>query len=282
MSRPRRPSSTQAISEASTTLAGAFEAVELTALEILDRASFQHVSLVGDLEQVVERARLRFFVPARGRTVSWDRALLYNQLYWEEGTADVLAAPEIPADVVAHVAWHHLTSTHVPVSAAAHLLGEAIASAFDVYLVGRLLGHRPDSDFLATQVPRMAERAEDAGVGPAAFEALLEQIAGEPERAFEDLRALLFDAACALADARTIAHAERALQELEQRRFGCLLHHFDLAIWVLRTRAELGADATTRGEDSKPAHELDAALRASGDSLAELERRWLEPLRREW
>ncbi|MFO0549482.1 MAG: hypothetical protein U0271_13910 [Polyangiaceae bacterium] len=256
--------------------------VELPSLDILDRESFQHVSLMGDLEHVVEKAKLRFYVPAQGRSVSWDRALLYNQLYWEEGTADVLAAREIPADVVAHVAWHHLTSRHLQASAAAHLLGEAIASAFDVYLVGRLLGHQPDSEFLGTQVPRMAERAEDAGVGPSEFESLLEGIASEPERAFEDLRSLLFDAACTLADTRSIADAEVALQALEKRRFGCLLHHFDLAIWVLRTRAELGEDATTRGEDSKPAHALDASLRASSDSLAELERRWLEPLRREW
>ena len=39
---------------------------------------------------------------------------------------------------------------------------ESIASAFDVYLVGRLIGQRPDSDFLQTQLPIMRE----AGIRP--------------------------------------------------------------------------------------------------------------------
>ena len=46
----------------------------------------------------------------------------------------------------------------------------AIASAFDVYLVGRLLGHAPASAFLASQVPAMAETASAAALSERAFE----------------------------------------------------------------------------------------------------------------
>ena len=67
------------------------------------------------------------------------------------------------ADVVAHAAWHYLAARALAPAAGRSLsvdalfLGEAIASAFDVYLVGRLLGHAPRSTFLETQVPAMAE-----------------------------------------------------------------------------------------------------------------------------
>src|SRR5262249_58588910 len=111
----------------------------------------------------------------------------------------------VPADVVAHAAWHHLAakaladSAGSSLSAEASYLGEAIASAFDVYLVGRLLGHAPNSSFLATQVPAMADSASAAGLSEDGFDALLQEIAEAPERAFEDLRQLIFDATTTLA-----------------------------------------------------------------------------------
>src|SRR4029453_17070196 len=143
-------------------------------------------------------------------------ALFLNLTYWSatEG-ADVLCDDHIPADVVAHVGWHEVVSRELarrqrpaslpagptapsPPSAAALFLAESIASAFDLYLVGRLLPNAPECDFITTQVPLMAECAGEAGLPEAAFSPLLEEVVREPERAFEDLRALLFDAATAL------------------------------------------------------------------------------------
>src|SRR6202012_2696764 len=109
-----------------------------------------------------------------------DRVLFLNLTFWDPGEqGDVLASDVIPADVVTHVAWHHLARRALDkvgagTSADALLLGEAIASAFDLHLVGRLLGHAPDAQFLETQVPAMAEVAEAAGLDEAGFEALLE------------------------------------------------------------------------------------------------------------
>jgi hypothetical protein len=178
----------------------------LDQLVIEDEASFRHVGLYADLKEVLRRDGYEFRVLPESAEGRWDRALLLNLTFWASGEGgDVLVDDHISADVVAHVAWHHLASRALPSppSAETLFLGEAIASAFDVYLVGRLLGHAPRSTFLATQVPAMAEVAAAAGLSDDGFEALLDRIAGDPERAFEDLRELLYDATNALAACST-------------------------------------------------------------------------------
>ncbi len=176
----------------------------LDELTIDDERSFRHVALYDDLKQALRRDGYRFRVPEGD--ASWDRAaLLEPDVLEPDEHGDLIAGDHLAADVVAHVAWHHLPTARsrpraagAPPSAESLLLAEAIASAFDLYLVGRLLGHAPSSDFLGTQVPAMAEAAEAAGLSDAGFEALLESVSADPERAFEDLRALLFDVTTAL------------------------------------------------------------------------------------
>ena len=204
--------------------------------------------------------------------MSWDRALFLNLTYWTGD--DVLCEERIPADVVAHVAWHNLAARALPPTSAtpaasALFFGESIASAFDVYLIGRLLPNAPDSDFITTQVPIMSDCAQAAGISEAAFTALLEQVARAPEAAFAELRALLFDAAKALsacADARA-AHA--ALAQFDAQRFAPLLHHFQLSNWILYARAYAGP------ADDDRVQALDAALRQAPVALDWLAKQWL-------
>src|SRR5262249_56981191 len=127
----------------------------------------------------------------------------------------------IPADVVAHVAWHSLASKKLTLHGKTSRSGscadvlffaEAVASAFDLYLVGRLLRNVPDSDFIVTQVPIMAEAAEEAGVSESEFAERLESVVDDPERAFEDLRTLLFDVTRALADCKDSVAAHNVLE----------------------------------------------------------------------
>jgi hypothetical protein len=259
-----------------------FRLVTLDELTVDDRPSFAGVAVYGRLEGLLRRSGHRFRIPEGGRTASWDRALFLNLTYWnqEEG-ADVLCDDHIPADVVAHVGWHEAVArgvarrtgaTPAVPSAGALFLSESIASAFDLYLVGRLLTHAPDSDFITSQVPLMAECAGEAGLPEAAFSALLEEVAREPERAFEDLRGLLFDAASALAACPGAAEAQGVLESLSARRFAPLLHHYQLSNWILYARAyaarPLGPDAVVI--------EVDQALRAAPVSLDWLDREWIE------
>ncbi len=215
----------------------------IDALTIEDEKSFRHVALYADLKEILRKRAYHFRVLPVGLTDRWDRALLLNLTFWDASTGgDVLAGERIDADVVTHVGWHHLAAAAFPTggerpSADALVLGEAIASAFDVFLVGRLLGHASKSSFLETQVPAMADAASAAGLSERAFESLLESIADDPDRAFEDLRALLFDATMALIACDGPERGLAALGEFDAHRFAPLLHRYELSTWVLFARA---------------------------------------------
>jgi len=225
----------------------------------------------------LRRDDYRFKVPDGGAT--WNQVVFLNLTFWDPAAqGDVLADASLPADAVAHVAWHHVARRALgPSSSSADglLFAEAIASAFDLYLVGRLLGHASESQFLDTQVPAMAEVADAAGLPEDRFEALLQAVSADPERAFEDLRALLFDAATALVACASVESAAAALVRFEGHRFAALLHHYELSNWILFARAyapsALAPDPAVRA--------VDAALRAAPVALEWLEREWLTPHR---
>jgi hypothetical protein len=247
----------------------ALQTVTLGDLDVEDEASFRHVGIYRDLKDALLRDRYRFVVLPPGPSATWDRALFLNLTYFE-GEGDVLVDRYVAADVVAHAAWHHLAGKTFEGrrSADALLFGEAIASAFDLYLVGRLLGHAPDSSFLETQVPRMAEVAGEAGIGPEGFESLLGDVAARPEAAFEELRQLLFDVSSALVRVSSVLDAARVLDDVQSRRLSPLLHHYELSNWVLFARsADLARDERVL--------DVDARMRAAPDSVAWLQDNWL-------
>ncbi len=257
----------------------AFRLVSIDELKIEDARALRSIPLLGDLREVLRRAHYRFRVLRdEGRA---DHALLLNLTYWSpEAQGDVLATPRIPVDVVAHVAWHHLATRalappggtrNVKPTADALFLGESIASAFDLWLVGRLLRGGARSAFLESQVPRMADVAEAAGLPKRGFERMLAEIAADPERAFGDLRALLFDATSRLHEAETAEAAAAVLADAEAHRFGALLHHYELSNWVIYARA-YGASR----KDAR-ARKIDAALRLAADPVAWLVSSWVLP-----
>jgi len=259
-----------------------FERRLLDELSIGDERSFRHVALYADLKGLLRASAYRFRLLPRSSPPRADRALLLNLTFWHPASGgDVLGDDRIEADVVAHVAWHHLAARALagragaPLLVDALLLGESIASAFDLYLVGRLLGHAPRSTFLATQVPAMAAAAAAAGLPAPGFARLLDAAAADPERAFADLRELLYDAARALVAAADAEKALRALARFDRHRFSSLLHHYELSNWVLYARAYGSA-----GERDARASEVDAALRAAAVPLDWLTANWIAPNRK--
>jgi len=255
-----------------------FGRLALDELAIEDAASFRHVALVSELTEVLRREDYTFRTLSPGKAQSWNRALFLNLTFWgaAEG-GDILVGARVPADVVAHVAWHRLATKALSAPGEARpavdalFLGEAIASAFDLYLVGRVLGHAPDSSFLATQVEAMAETASASGLREAAFEALLGEIAGDPEGAFAGLRELLVDATSALFASARAEDALAVLARFESHRFGALLHRYELANWVLYARA-YGDPAP-----SAKARRAEKALRKAKDPLEWLVDSWVRP-----
>lgn len=257
-----------------------FPKLKLQDLHVDDEDSFSHVGLYADLRAIVEDSDHRFVILHRNvKRADWDRAAFLNLTFWHaHEPVDVLVDDHLAADVIGHIAWHMLGSRNLAPepgraqSAATMLISESIASAFDLYLVGRLLGHRPDSLFLETQVPAMAEAASGAGMEEDAFEAMLQSIADDPERAFEDLRSLLFDAGMALGSCPDVETAARVLDSMEDRRFSELIHHYELSNWTLYGRAY---GATEDGKEA--ALDLDRTLRQAPVALDWLEKNWVQP-----
>jgi len=250
--------------------------VTLDALRIDDERSFSHIGLYAELKAFLKTSQQQFLIPAPGTEVSWDRATFLNLTYWNVGHAtDVLCEARIPADVIAHIAWHGLAAQHLhpgsAPTASAMLFGEAIASAFDLYLVGRMVNHVPDAEFVESQIPIMAEAAADAGTDETMFTSLIEAVAADPERAFEDLRALLFDAARQLLGCASPEAAQAVFESLAQHRFGCLLHHYQLSNWLLHVRAY----GTPNDDIDAAIATLDAQLRTAPVSLNWLAEHWL-------
>jgi hypothetical protein len=251
----------------------------LTAAQLTldDERDFRHVGLFRDLKQIMADDRCLFRVPAKGATLPWGRALFLNLTFWSAAEpSDVLTDDHPPADVLAHAAWHHLARLAFagrPMSADALFLGESIASAFDLYLVGRLLTNAPDSDFLATQVPAMTDAALDAGVSEEDFEALLTSVSADPDRAFEDLRALLFDVCASLVAATNVDDAVGRLAAFAGHRFHALLHHYEVSNWILYARAY----AASALAPDPFARSIDASLREAPSSLDWLDAQWVQP-----
>lgn len=246
-------------------------------LTLDDERDFRHVGLYRDLKQIMVDDRCPFRAPPKGSSLPWGRALFLNLTFWSAAEpSDVLTDERVPADALAHAAWHHLARgafAGAPMSADALFLGEAVASAFDLYLVGRLLPNAPESDFLATQVPAMTDAALDAGLSEAEVEALFDAVGADPDRAFEDLRALLFDVCTSLVGAADVDDAVRRLAPFAGRRFHALLHHYEVSNWILYTRAyaasALAPDPRVRA--------VDAALRAAPSSVEWLDAHWVQP-----
>jgi hypothetical protein len=253
----------------------------LDELTIDDERSFRGIGLYGILKEALRASGHRFKVAAPGEGRSWDRALFLNLTYWSpDEEASVLVDEHVTPDEIMHAALHQVVAREVARSSgagagspAALFLAESIASAIDLYLVGRLLPIAADSDFVTTQVPIMAEVAAAAGLDDAAFARLCEEVSAAPERAFEDLRALLFDVGVALHACVDAGAAQAALERAAGHRFAPLLHHFQLSNWILYARAyarpEPAVDAAVAA--------LDRALRESPDSLALIEARWVGP-----
>jgi len=260
-------------------LPASFDRRTVDELAIGDEPAFRHVALYADLKEVLRRAAYPFRILPRASRRREDRALLLNLSFWAaDAGGDVLADASTEADVVAHAAWHHLAARELApasggaMSVDALFLGEAIASAFDLYLVGRLLGHAPRSTFLGTQVPAMAETVSAAGLSKAAFAALLAEVSRSPDRAFADLRELLTDAAAALFACRTTEQAHAALRAVDGHRFSALLHRYELSNWVLYARAY----GRSEGRDRRVAA-VDRALRKAKVPLEWLSAHWVAP-----
>jgi hypothetical protein len=258
-----------------------FTSKPLRKLHLQDAASFKALTLYHALYDALCAAKYTFRVLPKQDTGRWDRALNLNLTFWSaDAGGDILVDDSIAPDVIAHVAWHHLASKAFSViaqgrapSADALILGESIASAFDVYLIGKLIRVAPGAEFLKTQIAAMSETVSAAGMSEHAFEKMLMAMSEDPERAFEDLRCLLFDVTTALLTCSTAAEALQVFHTHRKHRFASLLHRYELSNWVLYTRAYTLGKCAYRPDPKL--RRFDQALRNAKNSLDFLSEQWL-------
>ena len=250
-----------------------FSRVTLDELRIGDERSMRKLALYLRLKQRLVADAYRFRVS--DERIGWDRAALLNLSFWSpDDTADVIVERALPADVVMHVAWHHVARRglgRAGNTVDGMLLGESIASAFDAYVIGRLLTDAPRSPILESQVEAMRDSLPLTGP---ALGRLLAVLAADPNRAFGSLRAFLFDVATSLSRARGIDDAARRLAAVDAHEFASLLPHYNVSNWVLHSRAygpPIGAKIDAR------IARIDRALRKAPIGLDWIEREWLRP-----
>jgi hypothetical protein len=251
--------------------------VPLTALRIDGERALAGVPLYARLKRLLVDERYRFRVPAAGAGADWNRATFLNLTFFRPGdTADVLVEARLPADVVAHAAWHHLAARALGAAGTTvdgMLLGESIASGFDLYLLGRLLQRRGRSAFVETQVGAIAEVVRSAGLSARGFRGLLDEVARDPDDAFGALQALLYAAATRLARARDTEEGARVAAGLSGARLHPLLHHYNLSNWILSARLH---GRRARRDERRVAAVADA-LGSAPSALDWLDRAWLRP-----
>lgn len=255
-----------------------FSTVTLDALVIDDERAFSHMELFAPLARIVRDEGLTFRVAPPGTShATWARALFLNLTFWHgDDASDVLSERRIPADVVAHIAWHHLAkgalASSAP-SAEAMLLGESVASAFDLYMLGTLLAAGQECDFLVSQMDAITTALEDAGYDERDAALRFEAAASDPASAFESLRALLFDVSTSLLEARSLDEATAVFDRFDAHPDAPLIHHYELSNWILHCKAYAKGDERS-AQKARDAHER---LRAAESSIAWLDERWLRP-----
>lgn len=249
--------------------------IPLTALTIVDEDDYSRIPLYAKLRGVLVDANAHYLVAPPGALARWDQVLLLNLTFWKpDEQDDVLVDRMLTADALMHRAWHHVAHRALGEASTTRqglAMGEAIASAFDLYLVGTLLRTRPGAEMLQTQVPAMADAAVEAGLSEEEFEALIAQVASDPTGSFESLRSLLFEVTYALSNCHDVEQAAAVLLRHAEHPLAPLLHHYELTNWTLYSRVY------ARAGNSKPVEDLHVALSSSDDSLAWLASHWLSP-----
>ncbi|MDP3274756.1 MAG: hypothetical protein Q8Q09_06130 [Deltaproteobacteria bacterium] len=253
-----------------------FYQLTLDALRIDDEHVFESVEHFVALRETVREAGLTFRVaPEASVHAEWSRVLFLNLTYWHgsEGNSDALASRNIPADVVTHVAWHYLAQRALlgDFTGESMLMGECIASAYDLFLLGSLWCKKVDCDFVSALREALFAMFEEQGMTHHEFELWLDGLAHDPERAFEDLRALLFDLCVGLLASKSLDDAVAVFDAHSDRRFAGIVHHYELSNWLLHTRAY----AATRLDMDPQVRALDASLRAAARPVQWLADTWI-------
>lgn len=204
--------------------------------------------------QLLESARAlleRLTIKAEVVDLKPGLARLLNLSFWHPNhQTEYLDSKELTGDLLIHIACHQLIHLRFGSQDTAYrILGEVLASASDLYLVGLFAQavDQEETEFLAETIESFHFYYETYG-SLTALESVLEQCIEHPFETFTSLalylnefvQALLFPA----------AEMERVLADLSKSPFYPLVHHYHLANWVVSLR---GSQPPNEGSSSRVA-----------------------------
>lgn len=191
------------------------------------------VELVEICLRYLSRNNLMLWVMPEGR----GSARLLNLLQWNAHEALEYVDGDGPfADQVVHYALHMLLdrrygSDHPQ----AMLFAEAVASAADFYLLGKLISAGVDCDFVADSLDSFGSYYAQYG-DEDFLETLLQRCSFHPWRTMGEVARYLFDSVVPLITIEDPAKAGTFLLGLQDDPLYPLLHHYHITNWVLTLR----------------------------------------------
>ena len=166
-------------------------------------------------------------------------ARLVNLVHWEVANqVEYLDEECVAADQLVHIAAHQVVAeilgSHHP---HALLQAETFASALDLYLLGKLILAGEETDFLIETIESYASYCDLYGQGPAQLESLLRRIQTSPFVSLVEAATYLFQCTETLLENNDIGQATQRLGQLARDPLYPLVHHYNIANWVLALKA---------------------------------------------
>ncbi len=191
------------------------------------------------------RAEGTLFLPLGNNGLS----RLMNLLYWRaEAKREYVDGESVYADQVVHFALHQLVATRVSANhPRVDLFAECLASAADVYLMGKLIQAGIESEFMQETLTSFGAYYEMYAQDERHFQRLLEQTGETPFTSMLELIDYLERFCLVLLKPGEADAAQAELLPMTAHFFYPLVHHYHVANWVLtlRDRRSDGLEAPT-------------------------------------
>ena len=204
------------------------EELEIAEADAFDRAG---IDLLASCQGLLKNLSIVCLPEGRGL------ARLVNLLQWDVGQQrEYLDGDIVAADQVVHFALHQIWDKKIG-SAHPHtmLFAECMASASDLYLLGRLSQAGEETDFLMDTLESFGSYYEMYGTEEQ-LEELVTRIVEAPFETMIEAAAYLYHLGCRLLEPSTDMGA---LLEFQDHLMYPLAHHYNISNWILTIRNRL-------------------------------------------
>lgn len=160
-------------------------------------------------------------------------ARIINLLSWSvNDRREYLDQPEVFADQVIHFAAHQVVAEVWGAETPASMLfAEAVASACDLYCLGKLSAAGVETEFMADTLASFADYYEQYAAEEEDYESVLERLLEGPHEAMAELAEFLYDTGAQLCRAKDEAEMAEVLIPLADEIWYPMLFHYQVVHW---------------------------------------------------